>query len=83
MFGRLLRRGSCPLPDPDRRAACLRATHFLPLAGFVVPSLVIGYGLVLPGAGLSGVNEVTLGFATTLLGASLTYLAGVLLALRR
>ena len=61
----------------------LRASHFVPLAGFLVPSAIIGYGFVLPGAGFSGVNELTIGFAATLLGATVTYVAGLLLALRR
>jgi hypothetical protein len=60
----------------------VRLTHLLPLAGFIVPSLVIGYGFVLPRSGFGGVNELTIGFATTLIGASITYVAGIILALR-
>lgn len=54
-----------------------------PLIGFVVPSLVIGYGFVLPGAGFGGVNELSIGFAGTIAGACLTYVIGVRLALKR
>lgn len=79
----MLFRRSCPLPDPNRRAVCIRPAHFLPLAGFVLPSTVIGYGFVLPRAGFSGVNELTIGFATTLLGAIATYVAGVVMVARR
>lgn len=56
--------------------------HFVPLIGFVVPTLAIGYGIVIPRSCIAGVNELTLGFATTVLGACLTYVAGVRLALR-
>jgi hypothetical protein len=75
-------RRSGPLPDPNRTAVSLRPAHFLPLAGFVVPSALIGYGFVLPRAGLSGVNELTIGFAATLLGAIATYVAGIVMVAR-
>jgi hypothetical protein len=61
----------------------LRLAHLVPLLGFIIPSLVIGYGFVLPRAGFGGVNELTIGFATTLIGASITYVVGVYMALRR
>ena len=70
-------------PDPNRRAARLRPAHFLPLLGFLVPSVVIGYGFVLPRAGFSGLNELSIGFAATLLGATATYIGGVVMAARR
>jgi hypothetical protein len=83
MLDRLFRRSACPLPTPGQRRTCVRPHHFVPLVGFLVPSAVIGYGLVLPRAGLAGVNELTVGFATTLAGAAVTYVIGVLAALRR
>ncbi len=49
----------------------------LPLVGFVVPTLVIGYGFVIPRSCIAGVNELTVGFAATVAGACLTYVAGV------
>jgi len=55
----------------------------MPLVGFVVPSAVIGYGFVLPHAGFGGANELSIGFATTLLGAIATYIAGVVMVARR
>jgi hypothetical protein len=60
----------------------LRAKHFVPLAGFLVPSIIIGYGFVLPRAGHGGVNELSIGFAATLVGATVTYVIGVVTALR-
>jgi ABC-type Fe3+ transport system permease subunit len=53
---------------------------YLPLVGFVVPTVVIGYGFVIPRSCIAGVNELTLGFAATILGAIVTYVAGVKLA---
>jgi hypothetical protein len=55
---------------------------FAPLAGFVVPTVLIGYGVVIPRSCIAGWNELTLGFATTIAGACLTYVAGLRLAAR-
>jgi ABC-type Fe3+ transport system permease subunit len=60
----------------------LRLRHFAPLAGFVVPTVVIGYGVVIPRSCIAGWNELTLGFGATVVGACLTYLAGLRLAAR-
>ncbi len=54
---------------------------YLPLLGFVVPTVVIGYGFVIPQSCIAGVNELSLGFATTVIGACVTYVAGVRRAL--
>jgi hypothetical protein len=53
-----------------------------PLVGFVVPTVVIGYGFVIPRSCIAGVNELSIGFATTILGACATYVAGVRAALK-
>jgi ABC-type Fe3+ transport system permease subunit len=53
-----------------------------PLVGFVVPTVVIGYGFVIPRSCIAGVNELTLGFASTIAGACVTYVMGVRAALR-
>jgi hypothetical protein len=79
----LFRRKSCPLPDPNRGGVCLRPAHFVPLVGFVLPSAIIGYGFVLPRAGHSGASELSIGFATTLLGAVATYIVGIVMVARR
>ena len=60
----------------------MKLRHCLPLVGFIAPTLVIGYGFVIPRSCIAGVNELTLGFATTILGACLTYVAGIRSALR-
>ncbi len=58
----------------------IRARRYVPLAGFVIPTVVIGYGFVIPRSCIAGVNELTIGFATTILGAILTYVAGLRMA---
>lgn len=60
----------------------MRARHFAPLLGFVVPTAVIAYGFVIPRSCIAGVNELTIGFATTIAGACATYVAGVRAVLR-
>lgn len=53
---------------------------YAPLALHVVPTLVIGYGFVLPGSPIAGVNQYTIGFALAVLGFIPAYVAGVRLA---
>lgn len=49
---------------------------YVPLIGFVLPTVVVGYGIVIPQSCIAGFNELSIGFAATLLGAVLTYFAG-------
>ncbi len=55
----------------------MRFRHLLPLLFFVVPTLIIGYGFVIPRSCIAGVNELSIGFATTVLAASVTYVTGL------
>jgi hypothetical protein len=55
---------------------------YAPLIGFVVPTVLIGYGVVIPRSCIAGWNALTIGFATTIAGACLTYAAGVRVATR-
>ena len=73
---------SAHTPAPARRPQ-LRVSDFVPLIGFVVPTAVIGYAVVIPRAGVAGVNELTIGFATSILAACATYAIGVWRALNR
>ncbi len=57
--------------------ARLSARHFVPLVGFVAPTVAIGYGVVIPGSCIAGVNEHTVGFASAIAGACLTYWLGL------
>jgi hypothetical protein len=59
-----------------------RLRHFSPLAGFVLPTVLIGYGVVIPRSCIAGWNELTVGFGATVVGACLTYWAGLRLAAR-
>jgi hypothetical protein len=56
--------------------------HYIPLLAFVVPTVIIGYGFVIPCSCINGVNHLTVGFASTILGACLSYMAGIRSALR-
>jgi SAM-dependent methyltransferase len=56
--------------------------YYLPLFGFVVPTVVVGYGFVIPRSCIAGVNALTLGFASTIIGSTLTYVAGIRSATR-
>jgi hypothetical protein len=55
----------------------MKLRYLIPLFLFVVPTVVIGYGFVIPNSPIAGLNGLTVGFGTTVLGASLTYLAGI------
>ncbi len=55
----------------------MRVKYFGPLVAFVLPTLVIAYGVVIPNSPIAGVNSLTIGFGTTVLGACLAYLAGI------
>ena len=55
----------------------MKLSYFYPLVGFVLPTLAIGYGLVIPRSCIAGRNDLTLGFSTTVLGACLTYWFGL------
>jgi len=40
--------------------------YYLPLLGFVLPTVVIGYGVVIPRSCIAGINELSVGFGTTI-----------------
>lgn len=56
--------------------------HFVPLIAFAIPTLMIGYGIVIPRSCIAGFNELSVGFGTTVLGACFAYLAGIRVALK-
>ena len=56
--------------------------HFAPLAGFVLPTAVMGYGVLIPQSCIAGVNELTVGFAGAIAGACVTYWLGLRALLR-
>ncbi|MCI0724613.1 MAG: class I SAM-dependent methyltransferase [Acidobacteria bacterium] len=56
--------------------------HFYPLLGFLIPTVIMGYGVVIPRSCIAGLNESSVGFGMSLLGACLAYWQGVRAALR-
>jgi hypothetical protein len=60
----------------------MKFKYAIPLIGFVIPTLVIGYGFVIPNSVIAGVNELSIGFGTTVLGACLAYFAGIHLVMK-
>lgn len=60
----------------------MKFKYTVPLLAFVVPTLVIGYGFIIPNSPIAGFNELTIGFGTTVLGACLTYFAGIHLVMK-
>ena len=60
----------------------LRLRHFVPLVGFVVPTVLIGYGFTIPRSCIAGVNELSVGFGGSIVGACITYWMGLRAALR-
>ncbi|MCI0403412.1 MAG: hypothetical protein L0212_07805 [Acidobacteria bacterium] len=61
-------------------ARSLTLRHFYPLLGFLIPTLIVAYGVVIPRSCIAGVNEQTVGFAMALLGAAIAYSQGILFA---
>jgi len=55
----------------------MKLSYFYPLVGFVIPTVVIGYGIVIPRSCIAGINQLTVGFTTSVIGACATYYFGV------
>ena len=47
----------------------MKPRYFLPRLGFVLPTAVIGFRFVIPSSCIPGVNQLTIGFGTSILGA--------------
>ena len=60
----------------------MKLRYLVPLIVFVVPTVVIGYGFMIPNSPIAGLNGLTVGFGTTLLGACLTYLTGIQMVMK-
>lgn len=60
----------------------MRYSLLWPLAGFVIPTLAIGFGWVIPGSCIAGFNDLTMGFTATVIGACVAYYFGLRAALR-
>jgi len=55
----------------------MKLSYLYPLLGFVLPTVIIGYGFVIPKSCIAGINDLTIGFTGTVIGACLTYWIGV------
>ncbi|MBL9097792.1 MAG: hypothetical protein JNK07_12760 [Alphaproteobacteria bacterium] len=66
----------------DSRPAA-RMLTYAPLAVHVISTLVVGFGFVLPGSPIEGLNVYTLGFLSAVLGFVPIYIAGISLAHRQ
>ena len=60
----------------------MKLSYLYPLFGFIVPTAVFGYGLVIPRSCIAGINDLTIGFTVTLVSACVTYWIGLRNALR-
>jgi hypothetical protein len=60
----------------------MKLSYLYPLFGFMVPTVVVGYGLVIPRSCIAGINDLTIGFTITLVSACVTYWLGLRNALR-
>lgn len=58
------------------------ASLYVPLAAHVAPTLVIGFGFVIPGSPIDGINAYTIGFLGAVLGFIPAYAAGIAIAKR-
>ncbi len=62
---------------------CLSLRHFYPLLAFLIPTMLIGYGVVIPLSPIAGLNQYRVGFGSALLGAVIAYWQGIRIALRK
>jgi ABC-type Fe3+ transport system permease subunit len=56
---------------------------YLPLVGHAAPTIIIGYGFVIPQSCIAGLNAQTIGFAIAIVGFVAAYVAGVRIARRQ
>ena len=58
----------------------MKLHYFYPLAGHVIVTLALGFGQVIPGTCVSGLNALSVGFAASVAGTCLVYWLGVRIA---
>ena len=63
--------------SPSGRRTLLLVT--LILLGHLIPTIVIGFGFVIPGSCIAGINQHTLGFISSIVGYIPTFFFGVYL----
>ena len=70
------------VPSQKNHKAIMKLSYLYPLLGFVVPTVVIGFGFVIPKSCIAGMNDLTIGFAITVARACVTYSVGLRTVLR-
>jgi hypothetical protein len=55
----------------------MKVRYFMPLVAHVVATVAIGFGYVIPGSCIRGVNEATLGFAASIVSTCVVYGIGI------
>ena len=55
--------------------------RYLPLLGHVIPTLVIGYAVVIPRSCIAGINALSVGFGASVVGTCVAYVLGQRVAL--
>lgn len=60
----------------------MKLNYFYPLLGFAIPTVVIGFGLLIPKSCIAGINDLTIGFTISIVSACVTYWMGLRTVLR-
>ena len=66
----------------NSRAGAMKLSYLYPLFGFILPTVIVGYGFVIPKSCIAGINDLTIGYTVTLISAGVTYWIGIRNALR-
>ena len=61
----------------------VRALIYAPVLLHAIPTLAIGFGIVIPLSCIAGTNQLIIGFAAAVLGFVPAYVAGIRLAQRQ
>ena len=57
----------------NSRARAMKLSYLYPLFGFILPTVIVGYGFVIPKSCIAGINDLSIGFTVTLVSACITY----------
>lgn len=66
----------------NSQARAMKLSYLYPLFGFILPTVIVGYGFVIPKSCIAGINDLTIGYTITLVSACVTYWIGLRNALR-
>jgi len=60
----------------------MKLRYFKPLAAHIVATVAIGFGLVIPGSCIAGLNALTVGFAASIVSTCVAYWVGMRMLLQ-